>query len=194
MSGTGAHPAGASLGVGHIRTKTHDYYRQSIITLFAELNYLDGKIISRAEPRHTHVELLRFLKQLDRDTSGGLDLHLIVDDYATHKHAEVKAWLARRPRFHIHFTPTGSSWLNLVERFFAEITQDAIHDGSFTSVRQLITALSRTIWPSQRTAETISVACQSRRERSSPRSKGRASLSSSELIMRICLTEHECRN
>jgi transposase len=132
---------GLPLGTGHIRTKTHDYYRHGTITLFAALNYLDGKIISRAEPRHTHVEWLRFLKQLDRDTPSDLNLHLIVDNYATHKHAEVKAWLARRTRFHIHFTPTGSSWLNLVERFFADITQDAIRDGSFTSVRQLITAI-----------------------------------------------------
>ena len=132
---------GLPLGTGHIRTKTHDYYRHGTITLFAALNYRDGKIISRAEPRHTHVEWLGFLKQLDRDTPGGLDLHLIIDNYATHKHAEVKAWLARRPRFHIHFTPTGSSWLNLVERFFADITQDAIRDGSFTSVRQLVTAI-----------------------------------------------------
>lgn len=132
---------GLPLGVGHIRTRTHDYYRHGTITLFAALNYLDGKIISRAETRHTHVEWLRFLKQLDRDTPGDLDLHLIVDNYATHKHADVKVWLARRPRFHIHFTPTGSSWLNLVERFFADVTQNAIRDGSFTSVRQLITAI-----------------------------------------------------
>jgi transposase len=132
---------GLPLGSGHIRTKTHDYYRHGTITLFAALNYLDGKIISRTEPRHTHVEWLRFLKQLDRETPKDLDLHLIIDNYATHKHANVKAWLARHPRFHIHFTPTGSSWLNLIERFFADITQDAIRDGSFTSVRQLIEAI-----------------------------------------------------
>jgi transposase len=134
-------PPGLPLGVGHIRTRTHDYYRHGTITLFAALNYLDGKILSRTEIRHTHVEWLRFLKQLERDTPRDLDLHLIVDNYATHKHAEVKAWLARRPRFHLHFTPTGSSWLNLVERLFADITQDAIRDGSFTSVRQLIAAI-----------------------------------------------------
>jgi transposase len=132
---------GLPLGAGHIKTQTHDYYRHGTITLFAALNYLDGKVIARSEPRHTHVEWLRFLKQLDRDTPRDLDLHLIIDNYATHKHAEVKAWLARHGRFHIHFTPTGSSWLNLVERFFADITQDAIRDGSFTSVRQLITAI-----------------------------------------------------
>src|SRR6202790_209951 len=132
---------GLPLGGGHIRTRTHDYYRHGTVTLFAALNYLDGKVISRTEPCHTHVEWLRFLKQLDRETPQELDLHLIVDNYATHKHAKVKAWLERHRRFHIHFTPTGSSWLNLVERFFADITQDAIRDGSFTSVRQLMTAI-----------------------------------------------------
>ena len=132
---------GLPLGAGHIRTQTHDYYRHGTVTLFAALNYMDGKIISRTEARHTHVEWLRFLKQLDRETPKDLDLHLIVDNYATHKHAKVKQWLARHPRFYIHFTPTGSSWLNLVERFFADITQEAIRDGSFTSVRQLIDAI-----------------------------------------------------
>jgi len=133
---------GLPLGVGHVRTQTHDYYRHGTVTLFAALNYLDGKIIGRTEARHTHVEWLRFLKQLDRDTPKDLDLHLIVDNYATHKHANVKAWLARHPRFHTHFTPTGSSWLNLVERFFADITQEAIRDGSFTSVRQLTATIA----------------------------------------------------
>src|SRR5271157_5444492 len=105
---------GLPLGFGHIRTQTHDYIRHGTITLFAALNYLDGKIISRTEPRHTHVEWLRFLKQMDRETPAELELHLIVDNYATHKHAKVRAWLAKRSRFHLHFTPTGSSWLNLV--------------------------------------------------------------------------------
>ena len=132
---------GLPLGVGHIRTQTHDYYRHGTITLFAALNYLDGKILSRTEARHTHIEWLRFLKQLERETPADLDLHLIVDNYGTHKHLKVRAWLGKRPRFHLHFTPTGSSWLNLVERFFADITQDAIRDGSFTSVRQLIVAI-----------------------------------------------------
>jgi transposase len=132
---------GLPLGAGHIRTETHDYYRHGTITLFAALNYLDGKIISRTEPSHTHVEWLRFLKQLARETPKDIDLHLIVDNYATHKHANVKAWLQRHPRFHLHFTPTGSSWLNLIERFFADLTQDAIRGGSFTSVRQLIAAI-----------------------------------------------------
>lgn len=129
------------LGIGHIRTRTHDYIRHGTVTLFAALNYLDGRILSRTEDRHTHVEWLRFLKQIERETPKDVDLHLIVDNYATHKHAEVRAWLSKRPRFHIHFTPTGSSWLNLIERFFADLTQDAVRDGSFTSVRQLVTAI-----------------------------------------------------
>ena len=132
---------GLPLGAGHIRTRTHDYYRHGTATLFAALNYMDGKIISRTEDRHTHVEWLRFLRQLDRETAKDVDLHLIVDNYATHKHAKVKQCLTRHPRFHVHFTPTGSSWLNLVERFFADITQDAIRDGSFASVRQLVDAI-----------------------------------------------------
>jgi transposase len=132
---------GLPLGVGHIRTKTHDYYRHGTITLFAALNYLDGKILARTEPRHTHVEWLRFLKQIDRETPADLALHLIVDNYATHKHARVKGWLARNPRIQVHFTPTGSSWMNLVERFFADLTEDVVRDGSFPSVRALIGAI-----------------------------------------------------
>lgn len=132
---------GHPLGVGHIRTQTHDYFRHGTVTLFAALNYLDGKIISRTEDRHTDGEWIRFLKQLNRETPKDLDLHLIVDNYATHKHAKVKQWLARHRRFHVHFTPTGSSWLNLVEPFFADITQEAIRDGSFSSVRQLVDAV-----------------------------------------------------
>jgi transposase len=136
------------LGIGHIRTQTHDYFRHGTITLFAALNYLEGKIISRTEAQHTHVEWLRFLKQIDRETPAGVDLHLIVDNYGTHKHARVQQWLNRRPRFHLHFTPTGSSWLNLVERFFAELTEDAIRAGSFGSVGELVRAIEQylTYW------------------------------------------------
>jgi transposase len=136
------------LGIGHIRTQTHDYIRHGTITLFAALNYLEGKIISRTEARHTHVEWLRFLKQIDRETPPELDLHLIADNYGTHKHQRVRQWLKRRPRFHLHFTPTGSSWLNLVERFFAELTEDAIRAGSFASVGELVRAIQQylTYW------------------------------------------------
>jgi transposase len=129
---------GLPLGIGHIRTRTHDYKRHGTITLFAALNYLDGKLITRMEEQHTHVEWLRFLKQVDRETPKDLDLHLIVDNYSTHKDGEVMRWLSPRPRFHLHFTPTGSSWLNLVERFFGEITQEVIREGSFGSVRDLV--------------------------------------------------------
>ena len=129
---------GLPLGIGEIRTKTHDYTRHGTITLFAALNYLDGKLIARTEEQHTHVEWLRFLKQIDRETPGNLDLHLILDNYGTHKEQSVTQWLAKHPRFHLHFTPTSSSWLNLVERFFGELTQEVIRDGSFTSVGDLV--------------------------------------------------------
>ena len=129
---------GLPLGMGRVRTRTHDYKRHGTITLFAALNYLDGKLIARTEARHTHVEWLRFLKQIDRETPKQLELHLIIDNYGTHKHEKVREWLGRRPRFHLHFTPTGSSWLNLVERFFGELTQDVLRDGSFTSVGELV--------------------------------------------------------
>lgn len=132
---------GLPLGIGHIRTKTHDYKRHGTITLFAALNYLTGKLISRTERRHTHVEWLRFLRQIDRETPRGLTVHVIADNYATHKHKRVKAWLGKHPRFQMHFTPTSSSWLNLVERFFGELTADCIRDGSFQSVRELVEAI-----------------------------------------------------
>jgi transposase len=132
---------GLPLGMGHIRTRTHDYRRHGTITLFAALNYLDGKILSRTESRHTHVEWLRFVKQLERETPKELGLHLIVDNYGTHKHAAVRKWLKRHPRVVMHFTPTGSSWMNLVERFFADLTADCVREGSFSSVRELIEAI-----------------------------------------------------
>src|SRR6267142_5782983 len=113
-------PNAPSLKKGYGRTQTYDYIRHGTITLFAALSYLEGKIISRTEECHTHVEWLRFLKQIDRETPKELDLHLIMDNYATHKHPAVQHWLKAHGRFHMHFTPTSSSWLNLVERFFGE--------------------------------------------------------------------------
>ncbi len=130
------------LGVGHIRTRTHDYTRHGTITLFAALNYLDGKLICRAEKENTHVEWLRFLKQIERETPKDLDLHLLADNCSTHQHAKVKAWLARRKRFHMHFVPTSSSWMNLVERFFADLTSDCVRAGSFKGVAQLVQAIA----------------------------------------------------
>jgi transposase len=126
---------------GYARTQTHDYIRHGTITLFAALSYLEGKIISRTEQSHTHIEWLRFLKQIDRETPRELDLHLIVDNYATHKHPTVQRWLKAHPRFHMHFTPTSSSWLNLVERFFGELTADVVREGSFQSTRELVRAI-----------------------------------------------------
>jgi transposase len=128
---------GLPLGIGHIQTRTHDYVRHGTLTLFAALNYLDGKIISRVAQKHTHRQWLDFLKQIDAETPAELHLHLIADNYSTHKHPKVKSWLARHPRFHLHFTPTSSSWMNLVERFFRDLTEDVVRPGSFTSTRQL---------------------------------------------------------
>src|SRR5580692_6687860 len=132
---------GLPLGIGHIRTRTHDYKRHGTVTLFAALNYLEGKLITRTATRHTHVEWLRFLKQIERETPKHLAVHIIADNYATHKHAKVKQWLEKHPQFQLHFTPTGSSWLNLVERFFADLTVECIREGSFQSVRELVEAI-----------------------------------------------------
>ena len=134
---------GLPLRSGSARTQTHDYRRHGTITLFAALNYLDGKLISRTEVQHTHIEWLRFLKQIDRETPPSVDLHLIVDNYCTHKDHRVRAWLAKHPRFHLHFTPTSASWLNLIERFFADLTQEVIREGSFDSVRALVADIER---------------------------------------------------
>ena len=132
---------GLPLGMGHIKTRTHDYIRHGTITLFAALSYLDGKILSRTAKQHTHKEWLAFLKMIERQTPSGLDIHLVMDNYATHKHPAVKSWMARHPRFHQHFTPTSSSWLNLVERFFRDLTEDVVREGSFGSVPELVRAI-----------------------------------------------------
>ncbi len=132
---------GLPLGIGHVRTRTHDYIRHGTITLFAAMNYLDGRILSTTAPKHTHKEWLAFLKRIHRKTPPQLALHLIVDNYATHKHPEVASWVAKHPRVHMHFTPTSSSWLNLVERFFRQLTDDVVREGSFGSVGELITAI-----------------------------------------------------
>jgi len=134
---------GLPLGIGHIRTRTHDYYRHGTITLFAALDYLTGKIISRTEKRHRHIEWLRFLRQIDREVPKELDIHIILDNYCTHKHRKVKEWLAKHPRFHLHFTPTSASWMNLVERFFRDISEEVIRAGSFRSVTELVDSIMR---------------------------------------------------
>ncbi len=121
---------------------THDYKRNGTTTLFAALNVLDGTVIGQCLKRHRHQEFLRFLRHIDRNTPTFLDLHLIVDNYATHKTPEVKKWLKKHRRFHFHFTPTSASWLNQVERFFAEITRDAIRRGTFKNVPELETTIN----------------------------------------------------
>lgn len=123
---------------GRCGTLTHDYKRNGTTTLFAALSMLDGKIIADCMPRHRHQEFLKFLKKIDRETDPELDLHLIVDNYCTHNHARVVRWLDRHKRFHLHFIPTGSSWVNLIERWFREITDKRIRRGAFKNVGQLI--------------------------------------------------------
>jgi transposase len=122
---------------GRAGTFTHDYKRHGTTTLFAALNTLDGSVISMCQPRHRHEEWLKFLRLVDRKTPKGVTLHLIVDNYATHTHPAVQAWLAKHPRFVMHFTPTSASWLNMVERFFRDISQQRIKRGSFASVAEL---------------------------------------------------------
>jgi transposase len=126
---------------GRAATMTHDYKRNGTTTLFAALNVLTGVVIGECLPRHRHGEFLTFLRRIDRAIPKGLQVQLILDNYATHKHPDVTAWLAKHPRFHLHFTPTSSSWLNLVERWFRNLTDKAIRRGVFPSVPDLITAI-----------------------------------------------------
>ncbi|MBU2841508.1 IS630 family transposase [Acidithiobacillus thiooxidans] len=132
---------GLPLKKGRAETMTHDYKRNGTTTLFAALNVLDGQVIGQCQQRHTHVEWLKFLKKIDRQTPRDKALHLIADNYATHKHPVVQAWLDKHPRIHMHFTPTSASWLNMVERFFRDITTQRLRRGVFTSVPELIQAI-----------------------------------------------------
>lgn len=132
---------GLPLKKGRCGTMTHDYKRNGTTTLFAALNVAEGKLIGSCMPRHRHQEFIKFLRLMDRQTPSDLDLHLIVDNYATHKHPKVKSWLKRHKRFHLHFTPTSSSWLNLVERWFREITDKRIRRGVFRSIKELTAAI-----------------------------------------------------
>ncbi len=134
---------GLPLKKGRCGTMTHDYKRHGTTTLFAALSMLDGKVIGDCMPRHRHQEFIRFLAKIEAETPSELDLHLIVDNYGTHKHPRVKAWLQRHPRFHLHFIPTSSSWLNLVERWFRDLTDKRIRRGSFQHVRELIAAITQ---------------------------------------------------
>jgi len=126
---------------GRCGTLTHDYTRHGTTTLFAALELAEGRLIGTCMARHRHQEWLKFLQLIESQTPADLDLHIIVDNYATHKHPKVKAWLGRHPRFHVHFTPTSCSWLNLVERWFREITHRRIRRGSFRNVAELVKAI-----------------------------------------------------
>ena len=132
---------GLPLKKGRAGTMTHDYKRNGTATLFAALNTLDGTVISMCDDRHRHQEWLKFLKVIDQVAPPEKELHLIADNYATHKHERVQKWLARHPRFHVHFTPTSSSWLNMVERFFRDLTQNRLRRGVFRDVEELIMAI-----------------------------------------------------
>jgi len=136
---------GLPMKKGRCGTLTHDYVRHGTTTLFAALNVLDGTVIGSCFDRHRHEEFLKFLRSVDRQTPEGLDLHLIVDNYSTHKHPKVKNWINRHKRVHLHFIPTSSSWLNLVERWFGEITRKRIRRGVFKSVKELIEAIEEYI-------------------------------------------------
>jgi putative transposase len=126
------------MGLGYVEGITHDYRRHGTTTLFAALNVANGEVLTQCKPRHRHQEFLAFLRHVDHSVPGTLGVHLILDNYATHKHPKVRAWLAARPRYHLHYTPTYASWLNQVERWFGRITQQAIRRGSFRTVRELI--------------------------------------------------------
>jgi len=132
---------GLPLKKGRCGTMTHDYKRNGTATLFAALSALDGTVISMCDDRHRHQEWLKFLRVIDEVTPGGKEIHLIADNYATHKHPKVQKWLARHPRFHVYFTPTSSSWLNMVERFFRDLTEQRLRRGIFRDVEELVTAI-----------------------------------------------------
>lgn len=132
---------GLPIKKGRCGTMTHDYKRNGTTTLFAAMDTLEGNVLSSCMPRHRHQEFIRFLNQIDQQTPADLAIHLILDNYGTHKHAKVRRWLKQHPRFHFHFIPTSSSWLNVVERFFRDLTTDRIRRDSFTSVPHLIAAI-----------------------------------------------------
>ena len=132
---------GLPLKKGRAATMTHDYKRNGTTTLFAALNVLNGEVIAQCQQRHRHIEWLKFLKKIERETPKDKSLHLIADNYATHKHPIVQEWLAKHPRITMHFTPTSASWLNMVERFFRDITTERLRRGVFTSVPDLINAI-----------------------------------------------------
>jgi len=136
---------GLPMKKGRCGTMTHDYKRNGTATLFAALNAVEGQVISMCDDRHRHQEWLKFLRGIDYVLPADKQVHLIADNYATHKHPKVQRWLARHPRFHMHFTPTGCSWLNMVERFFRDLTENQLRRGVFHSVEELIAAIDQYI-------------------------------------------------
>jgi transposase len=136
---------GLPIKKGRLGTMTHDYKRHGTTTLFAALDVLDGTVIGQCMQRHRHQEFLRFLNRIDRETPAELDVHLVLDNYGTHKHPKVMAWLDRHPRFRFHFTPTSASWLNAVEGFFAKLTRRRLKRGAFRGVAELQEAINRFI-------------------------------------------------
>lgn len=126
------------LGLGYVEGITHTYTRHGTTTLFAALDVQSGTVLAQCKARHRHQEFLAFLRHIDASVPAHLDIHLILDNYATHKHAKVRSWLARRPRYQVHFTPTYASWLNQVEIWFGLISRQAVRRGSFRTVRELI--------------------------------------------------------
>ena len=140
------------MGLGYVEGVTHDYVRHGTTTLFAALDVKSGKVITRCKARHRQQEFLAFLRYLDASVPVTLDLHLIIDNYATHKRPNVRAWLAARPRYHGHYTPTYSSWLNQVERSFGLITQRSIRRGSFRNVKELVQRIDAYVKPHNRLA------------------------------------------
>ena len=134
---------GLPMKPGRCGTMTHDYKRHGTTTLFAALNVLDGKVIGQCMSRHRHQEFIRFLNKINRETAAEQEVHLIVDNYATHKHPRVRAWLERHQRFHFHFTPTSASWLNAVEGFFAKLTRQRLKRGVFKGIVELQAAINR---------------------------------------------------
>jgi transposase len=146
---------GLPLKPGRCGTMTHDYKRNGTTTLFAAIEMAEGRLIGTCMPRHRHQEWIKFLNVIDRETPATLDLHLIVDNYATHKHPQVKRWIKRHPRFHVHFIPTSSSWLNLIERWFRDLTDRRIRRGIFHSVHELIQAITDYIAAHNENPETF---------------------------------------
>jgi transposase len=135
--------------------QSHDYERHGVTSLFAAMDVASGVTISTCYRRHRHQEFLRFLDQIDENLPAGLDVHLVMDNYGTHKVAKVRSWFARHPRYHVHFTPTSGSWLNLVERLFAELTERCVRRGSHTGIRVLEKANARLLGPAQREPQAV---------------------------------------